>query len=141
MPIRKAEAVWEGSLKEGKGKMKFGSGAYEGSYSFSSRFEDGVGTNPEELVGAALAGCFSMALSSALGRAGFSPTRILTRAEVTLGKVDAKNRITQIYLINESNVPGIQPGQFQEIAEATKSDCPISAALTGVAITLSARLI
>ena len=141
MAVRSAEAVWEGNLKEGKGKMKFGSGAYEGAFTWSSRFENGAGTNPEELIGAAHAGCFSMALSSGLGKIGFTPQRIFTRAQVTLGNVDGKARITEIHLDTEAKVPGIKPEQFQETAEATKENCPVSAALTGVKITLTARLI
>jgi lipoyl-dependent peroxiredoxin len=96
MAVRKAQALWEGSLREGHGLMKFG--AFEGPYSFASRFEEGYGTNPEELIGAAHAGCFSMALSGGLGRAGFTPQRIHTVANVTLGTVDGKARITQIHL-------------------------------------------
>ncbi len=141
MAVRNAEAVWEGGLKDGKGKMKLGSGAYEGAYTWSSRFENGAGTNPEELIGAAHAGCYSMALSSGLGRAGFTPERIFTRAQVTLGLVDGKNRITEIHLDTEAKVAGVSPQVFQEIAEATKEGCPVSAALTGVKITLSARLV
>jgi osmotically inducible protein OsmC len=140
MAVRTAEAVWQGNLASGKGSMKLGSGAFEGAYSFSSRFENGVGTNPEELIGAAHAGCFSMALSSGLGKAGFTPTQIHTRAEVTLGKVEDKTRITLIHLETEAIVPGITPEAFQEIAEATKDGCPVSAALAGVKITLTARL-
>lgn len=141
MSVRTAEAVWQGSLKDGKGSMKLGSGAFEGAFSFSSRFEEGTGTNPEELIGAAHAGCFSMALSAGLGKAGFTPTRILTKAQVTLGKVDDKSRITLIHLETEAAVPGISAAEFQKIAEATKEGCPVSAALTGVTITLSARLV
>lgn len=120
---------------DGKGTMKLGSGAFEGAFSFSSRFEEGTGTNPEELMGAAHAGCFSMALSSGLGKAGFTPIRIATRAEVTPGKVDDKTRITQIHLETEAKVPGIGKEEFQKIAEATQEVCPVSAALAGVTIT------
>ena len=141
MAVRNAEAVWEGTLREGKGTMKLGSGAYQGAYSWSSRFEDAAGTNPEELIGAAHAGCFSMALSSGLGKAGFTPERIVTRAQVTLGKVGDKSRITQIHLETEVRVPGIDPQKFQEIAEETKNGCPVSAALTGVQIFLDAKLV
>ncbi len=141
MAVRNAEAVWEGNLKDGKGTMKLGSGAYQGAYTWSSRFEDGAGTNPEELIGAAHAGCFSMALSSGLGKAGFTPQRIVTRAQVTLGKVGENSRITLIHLETEARVPGIDPKKFQEIAEATKTGCPVSAALTGVQITLDAKLL
>ena len=141
MSVRTAEAVWVGSLREGKGTMKLGSGAFEGAYSFSSRFEEGTGTNPEELIGAAHAGCYSMALSSGLGKGGFSPERIFTTAQVTLASVDGKSRITEIHLETQAKVPGIEPAKFQEIAEATKEGCPVSAALTGVKITLTARLV
>lgn len=140
MAIRKAEAVWRGSLREGSGSLKLGSGAFESPYSFASRFEDGAGTNPEELLGAAHAACYSMALSSALGRAGFTPSSIHTNASVHLGKVDEKNRITLIELETEAVVPGINPEKFQEIAEATKSGCPISVALASVEIRLKATL-
>lgn len=141
MAIRHAQAVWEGNLKDGKGSMKLGSGAFEGAYSFSSRFEEGSGTNPEELIGAAHAGCYSMALSAELGAAGFSAQRIETRATVTLGKIDDKIRITEIHLDTQATVPGISSEEFLEIAEATKSGCPVSAALAGVNITLSVRLV
>lgn len=139
MPVRKAEAIWEGTLREGRGVMKLGSGAFEGAYSFASRFEEGSGTNPEELIGAAHAGCYSMALSAALVKAGFTPERIQTQAEVHLGKVEDKTRILKIHLQTEARVPGISEADFQKIAEETKSGCPVSAALAGVEITLSAR--
>ena len=141
MSVRTSEAVWQGSLKDGKGTMKVGSGAYEGAYTWSSRFEEGKGTNPEELIAAAHAGCYSMALSSGLGKAGFTPTRIHTTAQVTLGQVDGKSRITLIHLESEASVPGIENAAFQEIAEATKTGCPVSAALAAVTITLTARLV
>ena len=141
MAIRHAEAVWQGSLRDGKGTMKLGSGAFEGAYSFSSRFEEGTGTNPEELIGAAHAGCYSMALSSGLGKAGFTPSRIFTKADVTLGKVGDNTRITLIHLETEATVPGIDDKAFQEIAAATKEGCPVSAALASVTITLTARLV
>ncbi len=141
MSVRKAEAVWEGNLRQGKGSMKLGSGAFQGAYSFSSRFEEGVGTNPEELIGAAHAGCYSMALSAELEKVGFTATRIFTKAEVTLGKIDGKTRITEIHLDTEASVPGVSAAQFAEIAEATKSGCPVSAALAATNITLTARLL
>ena len=140
MATRTAEAVWQGDLMEGNGTMKLGSGAYEGPYSFQSRFEEGSGTNPEELVGAAHAGCYSMALSAGLGKAGFKAERIHTKATVTLGKVGEAFRITKIHLETEATVPGIEPAAFQEHAEATKTGCPVSAALAGTEITLDARL-
>jgi len=136
-----ATAVWEGSLKEGKGRMKLGTGAFEGAYTFKSRFENGAGTNPEELIGAAHAGCFSMALSAGLGRAGFTPKRIETSARVHLEKVGEAFRITRIDLKTEAAVPGIDAKAFQDQAEAAKKGCPVSAALAAVTISLDARLV
>ncbi|MDQ2919463.1 MAG: OsmC family protein [Verrucomicrobiota bacterium] len=141
MAERKGSAVWEGNLKEGKGTMKLGSGAYEGPYSFSSRFENGTGTNPEELIGAALAGCFSMALASNLTKAGHAPKRISTTANVKLEIVDGGPKITTIELTTDAEVPGIDDKTFQEQAEATKKGCPVSKALTGTEITLKAKLV
>jgi osmotically inducible protein OsmC len=141
MAVRKSEAVWQGSLKDGKGSMKLGSGAFEGAFTWASRFEDGKGTNPEELLGAAHAGCYSMALASRLSKAGILPERIHTQATVTLGKVDDKSRITDIHLDCEAVVPGVSLEMFQTLAEDAKINCPVSAALTGVKITLDARLI
>jgi lipoyl-dependent peroxiredoxin len=138
MAVRKAQAVWEGSLKEGKGNMRFGSGAYEGAYTYVSRFEEGPGTNPEELIGAAHAGCFSMALSGELGRAGLNPRRIETQAEVKLEPVDGKQTIS-IHLITKVDVPDIDDQKFQEIAEAAKNGCPVSRALAATKITLDAQ--
>lgn len=141
MSIRTAQAVWDGTLREGSGRMKFGGGAFEGAYSFSSRFEEGAGTNPEELIAAAHAGCFSMALSADLGRAGFTPRRVSTTARVHLERVGGGFKITRIELDSEADVPGIAPAQFQEIAAGTKTGCPVSQALAAVEITLNARLI
>jgi osmotically inducible protein OsmC len=141
MPVRKAEAVWEGTLKKGKGSMKFGSGAFEGAYSFASRFEQGAGTNPEELIGAAHAGCFSMALSGVLETAGYSPERIHTVARVHIDKVGEGFKITTIELDTEGKVPGIDEKVFREKAEAAKKGCPVSMALTGVEIKLQAKLL
>lgn len=141
MAIRGASAEWNGSLKEGAGKMRLGSGAFEGPYSFVSRFETGAGTNPEELIGAAHAGCFSMALAAALGRAGHTPTSIKTNAKVHLGASDAGPTITRIDLDVEGVVPGIDAAQFQEFAEGAKKGCVVSRALAGVqSITLNATL-
>ena len=141
MATRTGSAVWEGTLKEGKGTMKLGSGAFEGPYSFVSRFESGAGTNPEELIGAAHAGCFSMALAAALGRAGFTPTSIKTNAKVHLGASDAGPTITQIDLEVEGEVPGIDAAGFQAQAEGAKKGCVVSRALAGVQnITLKATL-
>jgi len=120
--------------------MKLGSGAYEGAYSFSSRFEEGTGTNPEELIGAAEAGCFSMALSVGLEKAGFPPKKISTTAKVKLEKVGEAFRITEINLETEADVPGIDDKKFQETAEQTKKNCPVSVALGGTQIHLKAAL-
>lgn len=141
MVIRKAEATWNGSLKEGKGTMKVGSGAFSGAFTWRSRFEDEPGTNPEELIGAAHAGCFSMSVSSKLGKAGFTPDSITTRAKVHFGKVDGVSTITLIELDCEASVPGIEAAQFAEITEAARTGCPVSVALAGVEIRLDARLV
>ncbi|HUO84169.1 MAG TPA: OsmC family protein [Thermoanaerobaculia bacterium] len=141
MAVRHANAVWEGSLKEGKGSMRLESGAFEGAYSFSTRFEEAPGTNPEELIGAAHAGCFSMALSGALGKAGFTPTRIQTRADVHLEKVGEGFSITRIHLTTEAEIPGMDQEKFREQAEGAKANCPVSRALKGVEISLDAKLV
>ena len=140
MPARTGSAVWEGTLKGGKGTMKLGSGAYEGPYSFSSRFESGTGTNPEELIGAAEAGCFSMALSANLEKAGHPAKLIRTNATVKLEMVGGGPKITAIDLDCEAEVPGIDQAKFTEQAELTKKNCPVSVALSGTQINLSARL-
>src|ERR1700681_1734247 len=141
MPVRKAYAVWEGSLREGHGTVKLGSGAYEGPYSFSSRFEEGTGTNPEELIGAAHAGCFSMALAAGLTRAGFNPTRISTNASVSLEKVAEAFKITKIELNTEAEIRNIEEASFLEQTEPAKKNCPVSQALAGTEITLNAKLV
>lgn len=141
MSIRTGSAAWEGTLKEGKGTLKLGSGAFEGQYSFSSRFEEGTGTNPEELIGAAEAACFSMALSANLEKAGSPPKRISTMAKVKLEKGDAGFRITSIDLTTEAEVPGIDDAKFQEQATQTKKTCPVSVALSGTEIKLTAKLV
>ena len=140
MAVRSAEAEWKGNLREGQGTVKLGSGAYEGRYSFASRFESGTGTNPEELIGAAHAGCFSMALSAGLGKAGFNPTRIHTTAKVHLEKVGEGFGITRIELETEAQIPGIDAKTFHEHAEGAKKGCPVSKALAGTEITLTAKL-
>ncbi len=141
MPVRNANAVWEGNLKEGHGKVKLGSGAFEGQYSFSSRFESGAGTNPEELIAAAHAGCFSMALSAGLGKAGFSPQKVATTAKVSLEKVGDGFKITKIVLETEATIPNIDDKTFQEQAGKAKAGCPVSQALAATPIELSAKLI
>jgi osmotically inducible protein OsmC len=141
MPVRNADAVWEGDLKGGQGKVKLGSGAFEGKYSFSSRFEQGGGTNPEELLGAAHAGCYSMALSAGLGKAGFSPKRVHTTARVSIDKVGEGFKITRILLQTEAQVPGLDDAAFQKIAKETKAGCPVSQALSATPIDLEAKLV
>ncbi len=141
MATRNGSAVWEGTLKEGKGTLKVGSGAYEGAYSFKSRFEEGTGTNPEELIGAAEAACFSMALSANLEKAGHPARRVSTRANVKLEMVGGGPKITAIELETEAEVPGIDENKFREQAEKTKSTCPVSVALAGPEIKLNARLV
>ena len=140
MTTRTGTAVWEGTLRDGKGKVKLGSGAFEGPYSFASRFENGKGTNPEELLGAAHSGCFSMALAHELAQAGHSPKRISTTAQVHLGKVGDGFRITSIELHTEAEVPGIAEEAFLEQAEIAKKNCPLSRVLAGTEIKLQARL-
>ena len=141
MPARKANAVWEGGLKDGHGQVALGSGAFEGSYSFASRFEEAGGTNPEELIAAAHAGCFSMALSAGLGRGGFAPERVATEARVHLGKVGDGFKITHIELSTEAKIPGIDDATFQDYARKAKEGCPVSQALAGTEISLTARLL
>lgn len=141
MPIRKASAVWEGGLKNGKGKVRLGSGLLEEAYSFSSRFEEGPGTNPEELLAAAHAGCFSMALAGNLALAGFPPKKISTTAQVTIALVDGGFKITGIALNTEAEVPGIEAGLFLAQAEKAKTGCPVSQALAATKIELQAKLV
>ena len=141
MTTRTASAVWEGTLNQGKGTMKLGSGAFEGAYTFASRFESGEGTNPEELIGAAHAGCFSMFLAAVLSKAGYTPTRIQTTATVHLETVEGSPAITTIELDTEAEVPNLDEKTFLEQAEASKKGCPVSKALAGVDIKLNARLV
>jgi osmotically inducible protein OsmC len=138
MPVRRASAQWNGTLKEGAGTMKLGSGAYEGPFTYASRFESGDGTNPEELIGAAHAGCFSMFLSALLTKAGFKPTSIRTQAIVHLGDGPVINLIE---LETEAQVPGMNEAGLQEHAESAKKNCPISKALAGPEIRLKTKLI
>lgn len=140
MPVRTADAVWQGTLRQGAGTMKLGSGAYEGAYTFASRFEEGDGTNPEELLGAAHAGCYSMFLSALLSRAGYTPTRIHTVAKVHVGPVDGAPKIYKIELNTAAIVPNLGDAEFQETATAAKAGCPVSKALTGTEIVLTATL-
>lgn len=136
MPVRSADAVWQGDLKGGKGTMKLPSGAYEGQYSYKSRFEEGTGTNPEELIGAAHAGCFSMQLAHFLAEAGHPADSIRTTAKV---KMEGP-QITGITLQTEGSVPGIDEAEFKKHAEEAKQSCPVSKALSAVDIQLEAKL-
>lgn len=140
MPVRQAEAEWNGNLGEGSGRMKTGSGSFEGSYSFGSRFEESAGTNPEELVAAAHAGCFSMALANQLSKAGHEPKSVKTTARVHLEKGADGFSITKIELKCHVQVPGIDEATFRAKADAAKTGCPVSKALSAVEITLDARL-
>ena len=137
MAVRSSSAEWKGTLKEGAGTMKVGSGAWEGPFTYASRFESGKGTNPEELVGAAHAGCFSMFLAALLTDAGFTPRRVRTTATVHLGEGPT---ITLIELSTEAEVPGLDEAAFRTHAEKAKSGCPVSKALAGPKITLKAKL-
>ena len=141
MPIRKAEAEWKGKVTDGEGHMKFGSGAFDGPYSFQSRMMDGKGTNPEELLAAAHAGCFSMALSAQLTQAGLTPARIHTTAGVHLDKVGDGWALPTIDLVTEAEVPGVDQQQFQQHAETAKKNCPVSKLFAGAEITLKATLL
>ena len=140
MPIRTSEATWNGDLQDGSGKMKIGDGAYEGAYSFSSRFEEGTGTNPEELIGAAHAGCYSMAFSNMLDKAGHKPDSVHTTARVHLDTGDEGPSISKIELQTEAEVPGIDEEDFQQIAEQAKAGCPVSKLFSSAEITLNANL-
>jgi osmotically inducible protein OsmC len=138
MPVRNASAEWKGTLREGTGTMKLGSVALNVPFTWASRFDTGAGTNPEELVGAAQAGCFSMFLSSLLTKAGFPPTSIATTAAVHLGDGPT---ITLIELNTEAVVPGIEDAAFQELAATAKKNCPVSKALIGPELRLMAKLV
>jgi osmotically inducible protein OsmC len=141
MPTRIAHARWEGTIKEGKGSLDFGNGAFKSPYSYRSRFEDGAGTNPEELLGAAHASCFAMALSLALSMAGFAPAYVDATAHVTLVPHDGGFKITKSHIVCEAKVEGIDPATFAQHAERAKASCPVSQALAGTEITLAATLV
>ncbi|MFZ6031037.1 MAG: OsmC family peroxiredoxin [Chloroflexota bacterium] len=138
MSVRTSSAEWEGTLKEGAGTIKVGNGAYEGPFTYASRFENGAGTNPEALLGAAHAGCYSMFLSALLTKAGFTPTRIHTTASVHLTEGPT---ISLIELVTEAVVPGLENAAFQEHAAAAKAGCPVSKVLAGAEIKLTAKLL
>ncbi len=138
MPIRISSAEWKGTLKDGAGTMKVGRAGYEGPYTYASRFESGPGTNPEELLGAAHAGCFSMFLASLLTGAGFKPARVATTATVHLGDGPT---ITLIELDTQADVPNLTEPELQKHAEIAKKNCPVSKALTGPEVRMQARLV
>jgi lipoyl-dependent peroxiredoxin len=140
MPIRKAQAIWSGNLANGTGRIRSETGTVEGTYSAASRFETGSGTNPEELLGAAHAACFSMALSHELAEAGFTPNSVDTTAKVSIEKGDGGFAITGVVLVTTADVPGIDAETFQSIAEGAKNGCPVSRALASVPIVLEAQL-
>lgn len=140
MTARTSSATWRGGLNDGGGDLALGSGAFTGSYSFVSRFEDGDGTNPEELLGAAHAACFSMALSNMLAQDGNPPNSVHTEATVHLGTVDGQPTITHIELKTVGDVPGLDDAGFQTKAEQAKEGCPVSKLFTGADITLDASL-
>ena len=140
MTIRTSDAEWRGAVPGGEGSVRLGSGAFEGSYSFASRFEDGAGTNPEELLGAAHAACFSMALSLILGGAGVVPDRIRTSAIVEIVKRPDGFSISTVRLVTRAKVPGLDEAMFAACAGKAKSECPVSKALAGVEISLDAQL-
>lgn len=141
MAVRKATASWQGTLKEGNGNIKLGSGAYDGQYNFSSRFEDGVGTNPEELLGAAHAGCYTMKLNAVLHAKGFAPEKVTTVANVTIEKVNEVMTITKIVLEVEGKVAGIDQAQFEAIANEAHDGCIVSIALKAVPAEVKATLV
>jgi lipoyl-dependent peroxiredoxin len=141
MATRNASATWNGNLMEGDGTMALGSGAWEGPFTFKSRFEEGQGTNPEELIGAAEAGCFTMQLAHNLSEAGHVPDSVQTQAKVHIRNIDGNPTISQIDLVTRARVPGLDDAAFQETAKATKDACIISRALAGVSnITVDATL-
>lgn len=140
MPVRTGRAVWRGTLKGGEGSVQTETGVVDARYSFSSRFETGRGTNPEELIAAAHAGCFSMAFAAGLEKAGFTAERISTEDRVHIEKVGDAFTITRIETVTVADVPGIDDGTFQRLAEDAKKNCPVSRALKGVEIGLEARL-
>ena len=141
MITRHSEAEWKGDLRRGEGQVKLGSGAFSGPYGFKSRFESGPGTNPEELIAAAHAGCYSMALTAALESAGHTPQRVHTVAKVHLDQVEGGFEIPRIDLETEAEVPGLEDPTFQTIADNAKKSCPVSKVLAGAEITLHAKLV
>ncbi|TXT64668.1 MAG: osmotically inducible, stress-inducible membrane protein [Promethearchaeota archaeon] len=141
MPVRTGQAIWEGSLKRGKGEMETESGALKASYTFGSRFQQKKGSNPDELIAAAHAGCFSQALALVLGEKGFEPTRIETTAKVTIKDVDGAPTITSSKLTSEAAVPEIEENTFREIASKAKEVCPVSRALGAISVEVDVKLV
>ena len=139
MTTHKAQAEWQGNLKDGRGNMKLGSGEFKGDFNAATRFEEGNGTNPEEMIGAAHAGCYSMALANLLAEAGHKPKNVSTRAAVNLDKTDNGFAITKIHLETEANIPNMKDDEFKKFAEKAKTECTVSKAL-GVDISLNATL-
>jgi osmotically inducible protein OsmC len=141
MVVRTSAAQWHGRVQDGNGSVRLGSGAFEGPYSFGSRFEEKAETNPEELLGAAHASCFSMALSLLLTKAGFTPKQIKTLAKVHIDRIGEGFAITRVELVTEAEVPGLGAAAFSVHAQAAKKDCPVSKALAAVDISLTANLL
>lgn len=141
MPVRHADAEWTGGLSQGRGVIVTGTGSLRGGYSYMSRFEEGRGTSPEELVAAGLAGCYAMALSAAIEAAGHAPRRVHARAKAHVGETAGGPAITRIELVVEAAIPGMQTADFQRIAAETRRDCPVSRALAGTEIVLAASLV
>src|SRR5882762_2526715 len=140
MAKRISDAEWRGDLKDGAGTLRLSSGAFEGRYSYNARFADGPGTNPEELIAAAHAACFSMALSAALSQKGHVPTSIHTKATIQFGPVTGGFAISRIELETEGRIPGIDAATFEQVAQAAKAGCPVSKALAAVEVSLVAKL-
>lgn len=141
MPVRSSQATWNGNLQSGKGSMSVGAGRWEGAYTFASRFESGPETNPEELIAAAHAGCFSMAFANILSKAGHEPKSVSTTAKVNLEKTEGGFSITRIDLDTRVDAPGLDEATFQQHANQAKEGCPVSRALKAVDITLNAKLV
>lgn len=141
MAVRFADAVWNGDLQKGHGSVRLGTGMFEGSYTYKSRFEVGDGTNPEELVAAASASCFTMAFANDLSKAGFTPAEVKTHAEVIMELKNGHHTIKRVELKCEVKVPGIDDLRFQEIGDGAKKNCPVSRALAAIPIHLSAVLL
>lgn len=139
--IRKSKAIWKGTLRHGQGRIELGSGAFEGEYSFKTRFEDEPGTNPEELIGAAHAACFSMALAASLTDAGHRPDEIKTEAKVKLSKGEDGFEISYIKLTTEAKIADMSEEEFEIFALRAKEDCPVSKALSATRIELEAKLV